>query len=349
MDSSCAYDCIAVVGTGGLGWHILASLLQTKRLRVRAVTRANGDPAKQRRLSKLRALGADVIEYDTPTCASFARAFAGVHTVISAVGMAGVDAQLAMVDGVLAAGVRWFVPSEFGVAHYASAWLPVASPLEPKRRVRRYLAEHAQPRGMAHTVVYTGLALDYLDPSSLGLKLGSRSATLVGRGGSPVSFTALADIVALATQIALRPREFCNRTVRFAGSTAKLRELVKIVTNGDRGENVKIVSIDEAKLKFCELARRQDVRAFQIYSRLLIEEGLGQVNRDKEPLDNALFPELAPEHVRGTLARLLLRAEHAHASEDEGSSGPKDVPAHRAATDMSVTDGLGRPHNGIDL
>ncbi|KAJ2132128.1 hypothetical protein GGH19_000431 [Coemansia sp. RSA 1807] len=356
MDPSCAFDRVAVVGTGGYGWHFLCALLATKRLHVRAVTSTTDTQSslikqsglvkqkhtdKQKRIAKLRELGAEIVEYDDPASEAFAAAFSDIHTVVSAVGLSGVTSQIAMIDGALAAGVRWFIPSEYGVAHYTSTWMPFPSPLAPKTDVDRYLRDHAMPRGLAHTVIYTGMALDYLDPASIGLKLASRSATLVGRGGTPVSFTPAHNVVQLVCDIVQRPHEMMNRTIRFASSTAKMRELIKVATNGEHGERVKIVCVDEAKAKFCELAKHQDPRAFQIYSRLLIEEGLGQINRMNEPLDNAMFPDIDAEPVGRTLERLM---EH---SEPNVQINP--TPAHRTASAKSVTDGLGRRFRDFNM
>ncbi|KAJ2285247.1 hypothetical protein IWW55_007314, partial [Coemansia sp. RSA 2706] len=305
---------------------------------VRAVTRAGGDAAKRARVAALRDLGADVAEYAAASEAAFARAFAGIDTVVSAVGLGGVGAQVAMADGALQAGVRWFLPSEFGLPGYASAWLPFAGPLAPKAAVRRHLAAC----GLPHTVVYTGLALDYLDPRALGLKLRRRAATLVGRGGAPASFTALHDVVRLIVAVVLRPHDMRARVVRYAASTAIMRDLVKLAADGDRGDRVKIVCIADAKRKFAELARRQDCAAFQIYTRLLIEEGLARVDRAGDSLDNACFPELHPESVHDTLRRLIKLAAAPDPPAAPDPAPPRLPVAHRADTYASVTDGLGR-------
>ncbi|KAJ2847821.1 hypothetical protein IWW36_003656 [Coemansia brasiliensis] len=343
MGTECAYNSIAVVGTGGYGRHFISALLATRKfVRVRAVTRKTSDDAKRKRLQALQEMGAEIFEYKSSSTESFKQAFNGIHTVISAVSIAAVPDQISMIDGAILANVQWFIPSEYGVAHYPSVWMPFTSPLAPKTVVQKYLSDYAKPKGLSYTIVYTGLALDYLDPKSLGLKLSTGSATLVGRGGSPVSFTAFPDVVSLVVNIVQRPAEMQNRFIRFAGSTTKMRELVKIVTNNDRGENVKIVCIEEAKSKFCELARRQDMSAFQIYSRLLIEEGLGQINRYREPLDNSLFPELHPEPIQQTLRRLI------KANEATAKAKLKPNPAHRSATTKSVTDGLGRTQKQLD-
>ncbi|KAJ2081324.1 hypothetical protein H4R24_002443 [Coemansia sp. RSA 988] len=341
MATTYTYKRIAVVGTGGYGWHFLHALARSNYFeKVRAVTRKSGSDDKEKlaRIHALQKLGVEVVEYEQKTAEAFSQTFADIDTVLSAVGLAGVLDQTPMIDGAIQAGVRWFIPSEFGVAHYASVWMPFTSPLASKSTIEQYLAENARPKGLAYTIVYTGLALDYLDPRSLGLKLNKKATTLVGRGGTPISFTAMGDVVRLVAEIVQRPTEMQNRTIRYTGSTNKLRDLVKIVTKSDRGLNVKIVCIEEAKAKFCELARQQDMQAFSIYCRLLLEEGLGQINRLGESLDNKLFPDIHPESVLHTLGRLM---ENSDAELDQ----LKKLSAKRVATVISVTDGLGQMHH----
>ncbi|KAI8321306.1 NAD(P)-binding protein [Martensiomyces pterosporus] len=337
MNPVASHTRVAVVGTGGYAGLILKALLRSGSFTtVRAITRKLASPNvdKEMRLRELQSLGAEVVEYEDKTIDAFKAAFSGIDTVISAVSILGTADQLPMIDAAIQAGVRWFIPSEFGVAHYPSKWMPFEGPLAVKREVQEYLVRQAQPKGLAYTIVYTGLALDYLDPRVIGLKLTRRSATLVGRGGTPISFTCTSDVIRLIVDVVKRPQEMKNRTIRYAGSTSNMRELVKLVTGNDRGENVKLVSIDDAKAKFCELAEKQDTSAFQIYSRLLVEEGLAQIDRKHEPLNNDLFG-LKPEHVKDTLGRLIKQAEAANAL------GIKRQPVKRSNTSSSVTDGIG--------
>ncbi|KAJ1945584.1 hypothetical protein FBU59_002265 [Linderina macrospora] len=333
--NNAGYTRIAVVGTGGYGGSILKALLHSKAFTsIRAVTREPTDDiaGKEMRLRELQSLGAQVITYDSTTASAFASAFAETDIVISAVGFSAISSQFAMVDGAIQAGVKWFLPSEFGVAHGSSTWLPFDGPLAAKRDVLAYLKERQSQ--IAYTAIYTGLALDYLDPRVLGLKLTRRSATLVGRGGTPMSCTNQQDTIRVIVEVAKRPREMQNRAIRFAGSTTRMRELIKTVTANECGNNVKLVSIDEAKEKFCELAKKQDMRAFEIYCRLLVEEGLTQIDRKGEKLDNHLF-SFKPEPVQETLERLLLQAE----TVGLGIHGPT---VHRSETGGSVTEGIGR-------
>ncbi|KAJ1666158.1 hypothetical protein EV178_002554 [Coemansia sp. RSA 1646] len=332
------YSRIAVVGTGGYGWHFLKALVHSNHFAtVRAVTRnCINDAAKHTRIRQLKELGIQIFEYDEATEKAFEVAFKDIDIIVSAVGVAGVPDQIPMIDGALLAGAKWFIPSEYGVVYYPSVWMPFASPLAAKSLVQDHLFTAAKSKGLAHTIVYTGLALDYLDPRSIGLRLAKRTATLVGRGGTPVTFTSVHDVVHLIVDIVKRPLEMQNRTVRYAGSTAKMRDLIKVVTGSNCGEHLKIVSIDEAKERFCELARTQNMKAFQVYARLLIEEGLAQINRHREPLDNSLFLTLLPEPVHRTLERLMSRA-----SAVDGVAHMRHGPLHRSDTGSSVTDGLG--------
>ncbi|KAJ2515973.1 hypothetical protein GGI11_003596 [Coemansia sp. RSA 2049] len=353
MASNAAYSRIAVVGTGGYGWHFLRALVGSKHFAtVRAVTRSTAgnkqeDEEKRLRNQELKSMGVQVVEYADISVKAFEETFRDIDIVVSAVGVAGVADQIPMIDGAILAGVKWFIPSEYGVADYQSMWMPFSSPLAAKSLVRDHLFTVAKSKGLAHTIVYTGMALDYLDPRAIGLQLGKRTATLVGRGGTPATFTSIHDVVRLVVEIVKRPQEMQNRTIRFAGSTANMRDLIKVVTGSNRGEHLRIISIDEAKERFFELARSRNTKAFHVYARLLIEEGLAQINRCNEPLDNALFPTISPESVHKTLERLMAKASAAAAAAAAGSGGLADMkaaPVHRSDTAKSVTDGLGKSY-----
>ncbi|KAJ1906209.1 hypothetical protein LPJ81_001469 [Coemansia sp. IMI 209127] len=346
MAADASYSRVAVVGTGGYGWHFLKALVHSKHFAtVRAVTRkSTNDTAKQTRIQQLKDRGVHVFEYDNATVEVFEEAFEDIDVVVSAVAIAGVPDQIPMIDGALLAGVKWFIPSEYGVVHYPSTWMPFSSPLAAKSLVQDHLGNTAKSKGMAHTIIYTGLALDYIDPKSIGLQVAKHTATLVGRGGTPVTFTSIQDVVSLVVDIVKRPREMQNKTIRFAGSTAKMRDLIKVVTGSNCGVGLKIVSIDEAKERFCELARTQNMKAFQVYARLLIEEGLAQINRHRESLDNELFPDISPEPVRQALERLMARESAA-----DNLAHMKQGPLHRSDTGFSVTEGLGKVHKQAEM
>ncbi|KAJ1855796.1 hypothetical protein LPJ73_002282 [Coemansia sp. RSA 2703] len=308
-----SYSTIAVVSTGAYAEHFLKALVKSKQFtKVRAVTRKAGADEKEKlaRISELVSLGAELHEYTEDTAEAFKAAFADIEVVVSAVGVSAVSVQVPMIDGAIAAGVRWFFPSEFGVAHYESKLLPFKGPLDHMIDIQEYLEKTAKPAGLAYTIVYTGLAMDYLNPQSIGLIIPKHAATLVGRGGSKVSFTTLKDTVTLLLDILSRPQEMQNRTIRYAGSTTNMRELVKLVTGNNRGENVKILSVNEAKSTLCHLAQKKDMMAFFMYCRILIEEGLAQIDRNPgEHLDNNLFPEIKPEHIFETITHLIKESE----------------------------------------
>ncbi|KAJ1870238.1 hypothetical protein LPJ57_005387, partial [Coemansia sp. RSA 486] len=155
-----SYSTVAVVSTGAYAEHFIKALLQCKSFtKVRAVTRtpsdADCDAEKRNRIVELRALGADIHEYTENTVTAFQRAFDGIEVVVSAVGVSAVMTQIEMIDGAIAAGVKWFLPSEFGVSHYTSKYLPFKGPLDHMVDVQQYLEQKAKPKGLAYTIVYT--------------------------------------------------------------------------------------------------------------------------------------------------------------------------------------------------
>ena len=99
-------------GTGNLGHRIIRALLQ-RGASVRAIVRAESDPAK---VARLASLGAEIVPVDMTDGAALTRACVGMATVVSAV--AGlreviVEGQSALLAAAVAAGVPRFIPSDF--------------------------------------------------------------------------------------------------------------------------------------------------------------------------------------------------------------------------------------------
>jgi nucleoside-diphosphate-sugar epimerase len=99
-------------GTGNLGHRIIKALLE-RGANVRAVVRAESDPAK---VAELARLGAEVLPVDLADGAALTQACVGMACVVSAV--AGlreviVEGQAVLLAAAVAAGVPRFIPSDF--------------------------------------------------------------------------------------------------------------------------------------------------------------------------------------------------------------------------------------------
>ena len=99
---------------------------------------------------------ADYASYD-----SLLSVFTGQDAVVSVVGAPGVPVQKVAVDAAIAAGVKRFIPSEFGVNTRRVRDLPIGKILQGKIGVVDYLKEK-EAQGLTWTGISTGLFFDWV-------------------------------------------------------------------------------------------------------------------------------------------------------------------------------------------
>ncbi|KAI0166923.1 NAD(P)-binding protein [Hypoxylon sp. FL1284] len=196
------------------------------------------------------------VEVDYASPASLEAALRGQDAVISAVGFDGLPQQLPLVSAAAAAGVKRFLPSEFGgdATNEKTSALP---PFEPKKAVLDALRREAAGGKMTYTLISTGPFLD------MGLRFGmfvdakNKTANLYDGGDVRFSTTTL-ESVAKAVSGVLRNLEATeNRNVRVHSvsttQNALLAKAKKAV--GTDGWTVNVVKTDDvlagahAKLK----------------------------------------------------------------------------------------------------
>ena len=146
-------------GTGGLGLHIVEGIVETGKHEVVVLSRKPTHPV-------LEKLGVTIVpvSYDDP--ASLERALTGVHTVISTIAALTKDEltrpQLALLDAAVKAGVKRFVPSEFGLRSSPE------SPIEGFRW-KWVVAEAVRKSGLEYTIFEVGIFTNYLAAGTPGI------------------------------------------------------------------------------------------------------------------------------------------------------------------------------------
>lgn len=93
--------------------------------------------------------------------ASITAAFRGQDAVVSAITTPAIQAQKAIVDAAVEAGVNRFIPSEFGVNTTKDRTLALVPPLRGKRMIVEYLqSKEGQGNDFSWTSIITGLFID---------------------------------------------------------------------------------------------------------------------------------------------------------------------------------------------
>ena len=149
---------VAVAGaSGNLGPAILNQLLAAG-FTVTALTRADS------RSTFPSAVKVVPVDYDS--LESLTAALKGQDALVSTLAILALGAQIRLVDAAIAAGVKRFIPSEFGSNNPLARRMPVFA---DKVKVHDYLVQKVQERGnegFAYTCVYNSVFFDW------GLKIG---------------------------------------------------------------------------------------------------------------------------------------------------------------------------------
>ena len=142
---------ILIGATGNIGAPILAALTADQTFKVSVLTRVSSTSTFPPSVTVHKVPD----DYPLPDLVT---AFHGQDAVISAVSRLGLDAQKRMIDAAVQAGVKRFIPSEFGGdADNEKAAELVPEFFDGKREVREYLKGKADEGGITWTGIATGL------------------------------------------------------------------------------------------------------------------------------------------------------------------------------------------------
>ena len=208
---------IAVAGaTGDLGKRIVHALL-ARGATVQALVRGT---SKREEVEALRASGATIVQLDDGPATS--RALAGSACLVSA--LAGlrnniVDAQSALLDAAVQAGVPRFIPSDF------SADFTRLSPGENRNLdLRREFHGRLDGARIAATSILNGMFADILPtPHSPFFDFTARRVNYWGAADQRLDFTTMDDTAAFTAAAALD--DTTPRVLRIAGDQISAREM----------------------------------------------------------------------------------------------------------------------------
>ncbi|RFU82039.1 oxidoreductase [Trichoderma arundinaceum] len=234
------YKNIAIAGaSGNVGKVLVKALLDAGNFNVTALKRSSSSSTFPDKVK--------VIDVDFDSVDSLTAALKGQDVLLSAVGASALgDEQKRLIDASIAAGIKRFLPSEFGsnLDNELTAKLPV---FEAKVEVQNYLREKAKTTPLTYTLVYSGPFLDWgLDFQFIFKSAGSKP--VLYDGGNTVFSTSTLDTVSDAViSILAKPEETKNRSVRFqsvAISQTKILELAKEIAP-HRDWQPEVVKLDD--------------------------------------------------------------------------------------------------------
>jgi hypothetical protein len=148
---------VLVVGAGGtnIGHHIAVALSHDSSFELSILSRA-GSKSTYSSNAKVVTIPAN------PTHEDYVQALRGQDAIVSGLGFDGKPTEKALIDAAVEAGVRRFLPSEYGVDNTN----PAASGLSPVFKRKADVIEYLRSKegsGLSWTAVPTGMWLDWYE------------------------------------------------------------------------------------------------------------------------------------------------------------------------------------------
>ncbi|KZV74125.1 NAD-P-binding protein [Peniophora sp. CONT] len=276
----------AIVGAGNVGGFILDELLKAKAAgtvdKVVILTRPDSVSKVQSYASKGATI-APIADYND--VAAVSEALKGADVIISTLGQMAQQLQVPIAEAAKTAGVRLFVPSEFGGSTDGAK----QGHLAMKRALTDKLAEI-----MPVTKFFNGNLADWMWLPMVHLDVKSGKVAVGGDGNTKMSFTSRPDIARYVVHVltTLAPEETVNKTFRIESQRLSFNEIFAAYDekHGTKLE-VNYTPVDELRENLVK-----NPRDFGSLLHLAWASGAGTVG-DSSALDNAKFPGWKPTPV----------------------------------------------------
>jgi len=264
---------VAVIGgAGNLGPSVVNALLEAG-FKVTVLTRASSTSTFP---SAVR-----IHKTDYESSESLAEAFKGQDAVVSVIATAGIREQQKIVDAAVEAGVKRFIPSEYGIStqHLEGG---IGKILSGKKATADLLKKYsAENSGFSWTGLSTSLFFDWgLKAGSLGFSLLKKTATIFDSGDEPFNGSNVRTIGLAVASILQHPAETANRYLNIASFTTTQNTVLKILEEetGQKWTVTHAKTDDSFKLAEDKLAKG-DYSAFGDYLKPhLFKDGKGHAD-----------------------------------------------------------------------
>ncbi|KAH6962455.1 hypothetical protein BKA56DRAFT_560221 [Ilyonectria sp. MPI-CAGE-AT-0026] len=289
--------------SGSLGVAVLKELVESG-FDVRVLSRQAGKvPAAYS--SQVKEV---VVDYDDPE--SLREALAGVDAVISTLGAPAVgNAQRALVDAAVAAGVQRFIPSNFGCdqQNALTRQLPVFA---EKVKTEDYLVEKAESSSLSYTFFYNNLFLDWGLAHGSVAKIKDREIVLYNGGNAPISFTRLATVGKGVVGVLKNPIASKNRSIRIEDGKISFKEIASVLQDAIPG-SWSLKEADTNKLKeSADEALKKGILEGWVWFNYILQGGTNpKYGPGFENPDNDLLgvPKLSDEELKALIKEIALQ------------------------------------------
>jgi hypothetical protein len=228
----------------------------------------------------------------------------GQEAVVSTIAIQPIDKQLLLIDAAAKAGIKRFIPSEFGPGdtNPKAAKIPT---FIPKVVIQKALEEKAAgPGGLTYSLIMTVPWFDWGIRSGFIIDVKNKHAELVDGGDRLFSASTLETVGKAVVGVLKHPAETENRAVYVHDTITTLKETYNMVKNvtGPDGWRETIVPEEELLLKaYAELQRGEPDRPFKFVKATFWGDGYGSLF---SKVDNELFgiQKLSQEQLQAVVA-----------------------------------------------
>ncbi|KAL4784116.1 hypothetical protein BJX76DRAFT_328069 [Aspergillus varians] len=220
--STDGYTNIILIGGGGsLGSVLLQSLLSEPKFHVTVLAR---ESSKAR--TSIPSTATVISIKDSYPQEDLIKAFQGQDAIVNAITSFSVAAQLKFIDAAISAGVKRYLPSEYGLDNNNPAARELSGVFKDKGLVQDYLRKKEET-GLTWTSIACGMWIGWsLRNNFLGLNYANRTITLTDDGQGHFSTTTLANTALALNRILLNPSTTANQIVFVSDFATTQVELV---------------------------------------------------------------------------------------------------------------------------
>ncbi|KAI9832913.1 MAG: hypothetical protein M1819_003943 [Sarea resinae] len=287
---------VVVIGAGGnVGPHVL-SALQSAKFNVTVLSRESSSAT----------FPSDVkVHKSDYSHASLVSIFKGQDAIVSPVASAAVPEQKKFIDAAVEAGVKRYIPGDFGSDTTDQKVLDVVPVLGPKKDVLDYLKSKVDS-GLTYTAIANGAFFDWgLQVGFLGFDLKNHTARLFDDGSQKFSATNLPTVGRAVAAVLEKPAETANKFLFIRSVTTSQKEILAALekATGKKWEVTKVDSKEELKIGQDKLAKSDFSGVLNLLA-VSIYGFTGLCDFENKGLSNELLG-LPKETVEGTVAKLV--------------------------------------------
>jgi uncharacterized protein YbjT (DUF2867 family) len=227
--------------------------------------------------------GVEIVPFDVNT-PDVTTKLTGIDVLISTIGMFALAEQLKVITPAKEAGVKLFVPCEWGDNTDGRT----GSLFQLKQKVRA----ESQSAGLPYTAFFHGPWPEYI--GHFGLDRTNNKFTVPGEGNAPISFTSYRDVAPFVSHVLVHlPREKLEYAkLAIEGDRISFNEFA---ADYEKATGKKLEISHTPRSHFEEAAAKPDGAMAGLF--LGWDTGKGVVTSTKEELANSLYPEWKPKKV----------------------------------------------------